>query len=111
VGAAKAAQEVPSLVAETAYGSAVGAGPRDAVAGHAPEVFLHAIGTDHEPARAGPAKGLVRSARGADVPLGAPPLARDSPPFFLPGSGRLGRIESFLFFHNALKNLNYVFET
>ncbi len=48
-----------SIVSETADGATIGAGPGDPVAGHAPEIFFHTVGTHHESATAGPAKELL----------------------------------------------------
>ena len=46
-----------SLVAESVLGAAVGTLPGDAVAGHAPLVFIHALLADGKAAPAAPAKG------------------------------------------------------
>ena len=45
------------LVAESVLGAAVGTLPGDAVAGHAPLVFIHALLADGKAAPAAPAKG------------------------------------------------------
>jgi hypothetical protein len=62
-----------SLVAKTVLLSAVRALPGDAVAGHAPHVFIHARLTDSEPAPAGPAeRGYLPAAMTGFIPGSAP---------------------------------------
>lgn len=60
------------LVSEPVEAAAVGALPGDPVAGHAPDVFLHAILADLESAPAGPAKGHLLIAAVADIGPGFP---------------------------------------
>ena len=58
-----------SLVAEPVLGAAVGALPGDAVAGHAPLVFIHALLADGKAAPANPAKGECLAAAVAYLAL------------------------------------------
>jgi len=62
-----------SLVAETVLLATVRALPRDAVAGHAPHVFIHARLTDSEAAPTGPAeRGHLPAAMASLIPGPAP---------------------------------------
>ncbi len=70
-----------SVVSETADGPAVRACPLNSVTGHSPEIFFHAVRTDHETARTGPAKTLLLRA-GAAYVLFRPPPSSLLPGFF-----------------------------
>lgn len=63
------------LVAETVLLAAVRALPRDAVAGHAPHVFIHARLTDSEAAPTGPAEWCHIPAAMADLIPGPAPFS------------------------------------
>jgi len=60
------------LVPKPVESAAVGALPGDPVAGHAPEVFLHAFLADLESAPASPAKGHLPVAAVTDIGPGFP---------------------------------------
>ena len=63
------------LIAKPVLGAAVRAVPGDAVAGHSPEIFIHAFLADGKPAPAGPAE------RGCYCTAMADPVYSPAPAF------------------------------
>jgi hypothetical protein len=74
-------RKIKLLVAQPVDAAAVRTHPGNAVARHAPEIFLHAVLTNLKTAPAGPTKRHPRAAAMAHGGFGAPPSS--APGFFI----------------------------